>query len=83
MKQNQRLRDDVVVIFQSLPPQQKSVKLQMTIKIMKSRQFIDPQHHNMNGQTTGITQWTKHGNDEHANCQLVVMVIACSGHCAT
>ena len=32
VKQNQRLRDNVVVIFQSLPPQPKSGKLQITIK---------------------------------------------------
>ena len=61
-----RLREDVM--FQSLPPQPKSVKLQMTIKTVKLWGFIDLQHHNMNGQTTGTSQWMKHGNNKHANC---------------
>ena len=55
-------------MFQSRPPQPKSVKLQMTIKTVKLWGFIDLQHHDMNGQTTGTTQWMKHGNDKHANC---------------
>ena len=49
-------------------PQPKSVKLQMTIKTVKLWGFIDLQHHVMNGQTIGTTQWMKHGNDKHANC---------------
>ena len=66
LKQNQRLREDGM--FQSLPPQPKSIKLQMMIKTAKLWGFIDMQHHDMNGQTTGTTQWMKHGNDKHANC---------------
>ena len=66
VKQNRRLREDVIVMFQSAPSVKKR-KVAHDDKDCEVVGFIDLQHHDMNGQTTDITQWMMHGN-KHANC---------------
>ena len=62
LKQNQRLREGVM--FQSLPPQPKSVD-DKDCEVVGVHRPAAPRYE---WSATGTTQWMKHGNDKHANC---------------